>query len=262
MIDYKILKNLALEALKATPKSQFGVFGNEVGKLAMQKRISHSERLEKIDVKNLNQIIWDLIVDRVLTVGIDPSNDKWPFFRLTEFGDSVVNQEKPTFYDPEGYGELLDSFASQPDDLIKQYAIEGLNCFRQRLYFAAAVMFGAAAERAILILLEAIKEAETNTKRQEKIKKLLNGQTNLPEIFKTIQDSISRAKSTMPYSIHKGCKEHLLSLFEMIRVQRNDAVHPAAGEVNKTKVLLITQSFPGALEVIYHLTDWFKNNTI
>jgi len=120
-------------------------------------------------------------------------------------------------------------------------------------------MFGAAAEKAILILLESIAKAETDHKIKSKLEKLVE-RPNLPEIFASIKDtldSLVKAK-TIPYSVHEGSIEHLLSLFEMIRVQRNDAVHPDIGEVNKTKVFLVIQTFPGALEVTYRLIKWFN----
>jgi len=66
----------------------------------------------------------------------------------------------------------------------------------------------------------------------------------------------------MPYSVHEGNTQHLLSMFEMIRVQRNDAVHPAIGEVNRAKVFLTIQTLPPALEVTYRLIEWFATNQI
>ncbi len=79
-------------------------------------------------------------------------------------------------------------------------------------------------------------------------------------IMKTI-DPLIKAK-TIPYSIHQGCTEHLMSLFEMIRVQRNDAIHPISGQVDRTKVFLSLQTLPTVLESIYKLIEWFQSNTI
>jgi hypothetical protein len=280
MIDYQILRQLVLEALKATPDTQIATFLKEVQRLAdrhnvfpsedecREHKINYTPYKEKMlhpdDELKVCQIAWDLIVDRVLTIGTcrNPT-EGWPFFHLTEFGYSVAEQAPPTYYDPEGYLTTLESFAPEIDPVIKQYALEGLNCFRQRLFFAAAVMFGAAAEKAVLLLLQSIGNAETDPQKKSEIDQLLE-RPSLPKIFETIQstmESLIKAKR-IPYSVHEGSTEHMLSLFEMIRVQRNDAVHPTTGEVDRTKVFLTIQALPAALEVAYHLIEWFTQNKI
>jgi hypothetical protein len=279
MIDYQLLKKLVFEVLKEGIElndkkiilgveklvNQYNAFPTkeDCAQCRIDYRYYQEKRLNPLDELSVNQIIWDLIIDRVLTIGMDASNQEWPWLRLTEFGRSVVEQTTVTYYDPEGYGTTLDSVAPEIDPIIKQYAVEGLNCFRQRLFFASAVMFGAAAEKAILLLLESIGNAETNKRRQQEIMQLLD-RPNLPKIFSNIQsrlDLLIKAKA-IPYSVHQGSNEHLLSLFEMIRIQRNDAVHPTAGQVNKTKVFLTIQSLPVALEVVFRLIDWFKKNML
>lgn len=279
MIDYKVLRSLVLEAIKMNPRTQYGNIMRSVEQLAAKHDVFPTEeecrerkvnygryqakRLNQTDELNVNQVVWDLIIDRVLTVGMDASNEKWPFLRLTEFGQSVVEQTSPAHYDPEGYITKISLLAPKADPVIKQYVLEGLHCFRQQLFFAAAVMFGAAAEKAVLLLLESIANAESDKKKSQKLIKLLN-RPNLPEIFSAIQsrlDVLKKAK-IIPYSIHQSSTEHLLFLFEMIRVQRNDAVHPAAAQVNKTKVFLTIQAMPSALEVLYRLMNWFKKAKI
>ena len=279
MIDLQVLRKLVVQALKNKPSTRFIYIINEVQRLADEQnvfptreecekqKIDYSKyqdkRLNPNDELNVNQIVWDLIVDRVLTLGIDPTNQRWPWLRLTEFGHSVVKEEQPTCYDPEGYATTLDSFTPRIDPVIKQYVMEGLNCFRQRLFFAAAVMFGAAAEKAVLLLLESIGKAQKDSKRQQEIARLLE-QGRLPKIFSEIRSSVEKAiKANMiPYSVHEGSSEHLLSLYEMVRVQRNDAVHPAAGEVSKTKVFLTVQALPAALGSAYRLIGWFSQNEV
>ncbi len=260
-MENNILRKLILEALKEKEGSQYLAVVDEVEKLAAQKNIlpEQNRHLNSGDKIRILEIMWDLIVERILTVGLNECNPGWPFVRLSEYGESVVKEGALPYYDPEEYGAAIDSMTPSIDKVIKQYAIEGINCFRQRLFFASAVMFGAAAEKAILILLESIAKAETDHKIKSKLEKLVE-RPNLPEIFASIKDtldSLVKAK-TIPYSVHEGSIEHLLSLFEMIRVQRNDAVHPDIGEVNKTKVFLVIQTFPGALEVTYRLIKWFN----
>ncbi|MFA5350264.1 MAG: hypothetical protein WC357_02900 [Candidatus Omnitrophota bacterium] len=260
-MENNILRKLILETLKEKEGSQYLAVVDEVEKLAAQKNIlpEQNKHLNSVDKIKILEIMWDLIVERILTVGLNECNPGWPFVRLSEYGESVAKEGVLPYYDPEEYASVINSIAPAVDQVIKQYAIEGINCFRQRLFFASAVMFGAAAEKTILTLLESIAKAETDHKVKAKMEKLLE-RPNLPEIFASIRDrldSLIKAK-TIPYSVHEGSIEHLLSLFEMIRVQRNDAVHPDIGEVNKTKIFLVIQTFPGALEVTYRLIKWLN----
>ncbi len=124
-------------------------------------------------------------------------------------------------------------------------------------------MVGAAAEKIILLLLESIKNSTSNPQQKKEIERLLEG-PRLPTIFAKIMEILVplTKNSTIPYSIHRGCSAHLMSLFEMMRVQRNDAVHPIAGEVNRDSVFLSLQTFSVALQLVYGLIKWFENNTI
>ncbi|MGB8657925.1 MAG: hypothetical protein WCE90_09100 [Candidatus Zixiibacteriota bacterium] len=279
MIEHQTLRKLVLQALKKSPSTNLIEITNEVQRLAGEQnvfptkeecekdrtdyRYYQNKQLNPIDELNVNQIVWDLIVDRVLTLGLDKLNDKWPFLRLTKFGDLVVKEEQPTHYDPEGYSAILESFTPQIDPVIKQYVLEGLNCFRQRLIFAAAVMFGAAAEKAVLLLLESIGKAQNDPNKKQQIDKLLE-RGRLPQIFSEIRSSLEVLikLDRIPYPTHEGSSEHLLSLYEMIRVQRNDAVHPIISDVSKTKVYLTSLSLPAALKCTYKLIEWFSQNKI
>ena len=103
----------------------------------------------------------------------------------------------------------------------------------------------------------------SNPSKKGKAVQLLD-RPNLPEIFDMIRktiDPLIKAK-TIPYSVHQGCTEHLMSLFEMIRVQRNDAIRPITGQVDRTKVFLSLQTIPTALESFNRLIEWFGSNPI
>ena len=123
--------------------------------------------------------------------------------------------------------------------VIEQYAFEALNCFRRQLLFASAVILGAAAEKAMLVLLQAIADYTIDSDKKSEAAQLL-ARPRLPSIFEMIRETLSPlvAANVIPYSVHQGCLEHLTSLFEMVRVQRNDAVHPIHGQVSRDKVFM------------------------
>jgi hypothetical protein len=196
--------------------------------------------------------MWDLIQERIVTPGNDSGNYTLPFMKLTQYGQEYISTAPPHYYDPEGYLKYLKTIVPSLDAIIEQYVFESLHCFRRQLFFSSAVMIGAAAEKAILLLLQAIHDSMSNVAKKKKVKELID-RPNLPEIFDTItQTTESLIKSkTIPYDIHRGTTEHLFSLFEMIRVQ-----------VDQAKIFLSLQTIPTTLECVYKLIDWFKSNKI
>lgn len=206
----------------------------------------------------IKRILWDLSTERIISWGTDTDSEaRWPFFHVTPFGRAYLEQMVPHFLDPNGYLQYVKSLVPSIDDIVLQYTQECARAFRAQLWFASAVMMGAASERTILLLLEAILN-KTPSPNKARLTKLLE-QPKLSEIFKTIQLRISEEikAGNLPYSVHQGCTEHLLSLAEMIRVHRNEAVHPAAAKIDRQKVLIALQTFPEALRVIEGLRKWF-----
>jgi len=279
MIEKNILRALVLEVLSHTPETQVNHVVNAVEGLVAERGLFPSsddcqrlgidyhyyqqKQLNPIDNLTISEIIWDLILEHVMTpVGGSPDIG-YPQLRLTKFGQYYISQSAPHYHDPEGYMEFLKSIVPNIDTVIEQYVFESLNCYRQQLFFASAVMVGAAAEKAILLLLQAITDSMSNSSSKRKAAQLLE-RPNLPEIFDTIMKTVNPLikTKTIPYSVHQGCTEHLISLFEMIRVQRNDAIHPITGQVSRTKVFLSLQTLPTALESINKLIEWFGNNSI
>lgn len=279
MIEKHILRALVLEILSITPKTQINHVIDAVEKLVAERGLFPSwddcqrlgidyhyyqdKQLNPNDRLTISEIVWDLILEHVVTPGENMPDRGFPFFRLTKFGQDYISKSAPHYYDPQGYMEFLRNMVQNLDPVIEQYIFESLNCYRQQLFFASAVMIGAASEKAILLLLQAITNSMSNQNNKMKAAQLLD-RPNLPEIFDTISrtiNSLIKAKA-MPYSVHQGCTEHLMSLFEMIRVQRNDAIHPITGQVDRNKVFLSLQTIPTVLESVNKLIEWFGNNSI
>lgn len=96
MIEYSVLRQLVLDVLAKEPKTQ-------VTSIIRKVQAPRKEMLSHKDKIHIRQIIWDLIVERILTVGMDELNDDWPWLRLTEYGEEAVKQSGLAYYDPDGY---------------------------------------------------------------------------------------------------------------------------------------------------------------
>ena len=262
MLDKQILRSLIFEVLKREPDTQIVNLINAVECLAKQQDLLNSPHflLSNEDKSQVIEICWDLIVERIITPGTSRSSDRsWPFFHTTPFANTIIGESLPHYYDPDAYIKYMKNNVQGLDNVIEQYIFDGLTCFKRQLFFASAVMLGAAAEKAILLLLESMAKAVTDPKEKKEIQELLD-RPRLPEIFSKIQAILATLikSKRIPYAVYQGCTEHLLSLFEMVRVQRNDAVHPIAGNVNKGKIFLSLQTLPAALEIVYKLIDWLN----
>jgi hypothetical protein len=84
---------------------------------------------------------------------------------------------------------------------------------------------------------------------------------SLPTLFAMIQESFASIRKSAPYQIQEGIEQHLLSFFEAIRVQRNDAVHPTIGKVSGDAVRM-SAAFPQACRSVMSLRDWLNSSSV
>ncbi|MCZ6718329.1 MAG: hypothetical protein O6944_04130 [Gammaproteobacteria bacterium] len=185
-------------------------------------------------------------------------------FVVTPMGRQWAASSYPIPEDQLGYLKALRGSVQHLDPTIEQYVREALITYGRGTFFASAVMVGAASETTIYLLMHILSNAvKSDAQLANAIRNAIAGEHRITQMFKLTAECIKRAKKAgMPYSVHEGADQHLLSLQEDIRVQRNDAVHPAAGQVTQEGVHLALAAFFPACKKIYDLMDWFKNNTI
>jgi hypothetical protein len=182
-------------------------------------------------------------------------------YHLTPRGLAWAASLEPLPEDVEGYMAVLRRLVPSLDSVIDQYVREGLSSFERQSYFSAAVMIGAAAEKAVYLLAESMVDAFSDARRQETFKKLIE-RRKLNELFHTLEKTIRDAyvARALPFAVFDGAVSHLMSLIEAIKVQRNDAVHPMNAVVSADSVRLSFAAFPYALEKLVALRAWFLAN--
>jgi hypothetical protein len=180
--------------------------------------------------------------------------------RITKLGREWAEGTEPSPEDQEGYLAALSGQVPLLDSVIVQYVEEAIKAYARRMLLASAVMIGAASEKTIYLLMEALAESVKDPTHKKTILKSIEAR-GLPTMFDCLQENLTRAKKAMPWAIHEGADTHLLSLQEAIRVQRNDAVHPQAGRVTQSTVRLTLSAFPGACKKAYDMIQWFRANT-
>lgn len=177
-------------------------------------------------------------------------------FRVTERGKQWVSFSVPVPEDGDGFLVALNTLIPTLDPVVKQYVAEAVVTYNRQAWFAAAVMVGAASEKVIYMLADALLNV-TGGKDQRALEKTIK-ERNIPNLFEQLNKVLTShiESDSLPYEIHEGSEPHLMSLFEAIRVQRNEAVHPTVGEVTPTTVRLTLSAFPSACCKVYDLIDW------
>ncbi len=188
-------------------------------------------------------------------------NPNW--FCITETGKAWASGATPPPEDPQGYLAALDALVPAVDPVVKQYVQEAVVTYERRAWFASAVMIGAASEKTVYLLMDALLLSVQDAGEKNAIKNTMI-ERSLPKMFRRLSDNLNRAISTkaMPYAIHEGADKYLAALQEAIRTQRNDAVHPQAGQVMPETVQLTLAIFPLACKKAYDLKEWFESNQL
>jgi hypothetical protein len=153
----------------------------------------------------------------------------------------------------DGYMKFLTDRVPNVDEVIVQYVKEALHAFNGRAYFAAAVMIGAASEKAIYLLAGDMVTALKPT-QSKKLQDLLTERGAAKRVLDFMLKVIERNKS-IPSD---GAAFQLTALFDAIRAERNSAVHPNTAEVSGDSVRILTTTFPYALSKSEELRSWLK----
>jgi hypothetical protein len=266
-------RTLVLRYLASNPDCErVGTIHSGVGELIGREAGQPGQRffadgrgfLGRGDIPLINEVIWDLIVERVLTVGADSANPDWPFIHLTEFGSQVVKEQRWSPYDPDGYVRELCEQAPALAYLCKMYAEEALQCFRSGCYLAAVVMLGAASEgivtelfRRFVAALKAgeVPEApgvETKIEREQSVYRKY-------EVFRKHFDTLVKPK--LPPELGDDLNLQFDGVFNLIRFYRNDAGHPTGTRIERMSAFTSLVLFVPYCKRVEGLIGWLQTNS-
>ncbi len=175
-------------------------------------------------------------------------------FTITTRGQEWANGAEPL---PEDYNGYMRQFDQTVDPVVRQYVSESLNTFIRGTYFASAVMIGAASEKAIYLLAESFLPALSDPEKQRVLRTRLDAR-KLEQLLKFVEDIVveGHKKRVIPFDVMGGTTRHLMSLFDSIRLQRNDAIHPMNFVVSADSVRFMLNVFPLAFKKVQALQLW------
>jgi len=216
------------------------------------------------DRVRLKQVVWDLILERVLIPGTasPESNAGWPFISLTEHGIRVVDESRPTPYDPDGYLSRLKKDSPGLHQTAIRYIEESLSTFRSGNYLASVVMLGAASEKIFVELCDAITTSISDKNEQTRFAKKVNSK-RMKDRLSAVIDWCRNHKTQLcgEWTREEGIEviEHIA---DFIRKRRNEAGHPndPPAVPAHEKMYSYLMVFPEYCKNLCELTVWLDGN--
>ena len=143
---------------------------------------------------------------------------------LTSIGiNSKIDDEAILLVDkPEETVGKIEAKVGVLDDVVRQYYIESLRAYQERLYISSVICLGAASERAIHWLAESIEPYSGPD--QAGIKKRRKG--NIADLIKYLSDPVIPNTFATDPTLAEELKKRLNGLADVYRENRNDAGHP------------------------------------
>ncbi len=271
-VTYDELKTLVLEVLRAHPRTQYGDILVRTAGMAVARKVVPSPLegvvsgatydLHENDKSRVLEIIWDLVIQRILTMGGEGVNGGWPWFNLTAYGAKVVADPSVRIpHDPTGYLQKLQSEVPTVDPVILAYLEESLHTYNINAILSATIALGCASEKAMLLVIDAFGLAIRDASKRATFQRKTDG-AFIKKRFDVFDRLFQQTKSNLPKDLVDGIDITFASIFEMIRVNRNDAGHPTGKRPSREQMYASLQLFPIYLKKAYDLLEYLKTNPI
>ena len=171
-----------------------------------------------------NEVMWQLLVQGVITVGMNANNPNLPFFRITDYGHKVLEAQRFIPHDATGYLEDLRAVTGVvATDVAIAYVEEALNCFNSGCHIASVLLLGVAAESVFNHMCDTVRASLKDSNEQKKLDPHLPVKPRhrwIVQKYQNLPRNVRREQ--LPESLDMT----LTSLYDLIRRQRNELGHP------------------------------------
>jgi hypothetical protein len=207
-------------------------------------------------------VFWQLISQGVLTPGMNTANPNLPWFRLTQYGKKVIQEKRFLPHDPTNYMKSFRVEVSNPDPIVISYLEESLNCFSSGCFIASTFMLGIASEVTFLNLCTILLSALKDTTEHKQFTKIMD-KISMISKFNFVRDKIEKILKSSSNGLPEDVIISLLSIFELIRKQRNDLGHPQnIPIITRDEVFVFLRMFPHYCKTVQSLETYLKHNKI
>ena len=218
-------------------------------------------RLRSRFVVLANEVMWQLLTQGVITVGRDASNPALPFFRITDYGQKVLEAERFVPHDATGYLDDLRTVTGViATDVTVAYVEEALNCFNAGCHIASVLLLGVAAESVFDQMCEIVRASLKDTSEQNNLNPKLPVKPRHRWIVQKYQNLPKSVRQQLPESLDMT----LTSLYDLIRRQRNELGHPQdkPPSLSREEAFIFFRLFPGFVSDSQAFAEYCHNSGI
>lgn len=188
-------------------------------------------------------VIHEMISNHIFSpdAGGPNTSQFYPFLRVTDFGWECIESEDWLSYDPEGYIKEVKARIPNIDQVVLRYLTEAIVAFNKELPLSSTFALGAASEKMILQLIEALGEAMKPPDKAKYLKAIQD--KGIAVKYKKFREEWESRKVTAVLSLDREVNNQIDGIFHFIRQNRNQAGHPTGGEYNKKALIANLQMF-------------------
>lgn len=215
---------------------------------------SSNASLSRADKEIFLEVFWGLFREGVITLGMDDSNREFPWFRVSAFGQRILDgQDTYFFHDVSTYEKLIQKEVPTLDAVTLLYLKEAMQAFRVGSILAATVMLGVATEHTFLLMLEA---ATANATWGSRVTKANNERMILPKITR-FKAALDGNLADLTPTVREDLDTHFLGIISIIRNFRNQSGHPSGLIVSREQCYVLLQLFVPYAKKMYQLRGLF-----
>ena len=206
------------------------------------------------------ELLQEFVNNNLLFVGYG-DDQGFPWFTLTNYGRECVERREMLPFDPNGYLVSVQTRVSGLDSVTMAYLREAISTFNRDFYLSASVALGVAAEALILRMIDSYISALADPQRRANAEKRYEGKQLRAQYGLFTQDFAS-LRPTLPRELYADFETHLDSIFQLIRITRNDSGHPSGVVPERAVVMANLQAFPVFARRVLAIVEHFEANPI
>jgi hypothetical protein len=192
---------------------------------------------------NLMAMAWDWISRGLAYFDMSPrASSNWSL-QLSERGTRYIDAEEENPYNDTIWYASLVKKSEGLSEIEKQYAQEAIQAFVNELYVSCHVMIGVASEAVVVRMAKAMARSALIEGRESILKAVNNPRLSIRELFNKMRPELDKAKTRIPGNLADNMSIWLDSMFDVIRVNRNEAGHPAGSNVGREESVMVLRCF-------------------
>jgi len=206
------------------------------------------------------ELLQEFVNNNLLFIGYG-DNEGFPWLTLTTHGVECIKTSEMLPFDPNGYLVSVQSRVPGLDAVTMTYLREAISTFNREFYLSASVALGVAAEALILRMIDSYIAAFADPQRKANAEKRYEGK-QLRAQYGVFKQDFASLRPSLPPELYGDFETHLDSIFQLIRVTRNDSGHPSGTVPERAVVAANLQAFPYFAQRVLAIEKHFETNPI